>query len=1186
MSSLQKRFALSVLAICLVVFSPMFVSAQIDGLPDGGNPDAVAPSGLSYTNNQSYQVGTAITTLSPTFITQGGATLTFGSSPTLPAGLSINSSTGAITGTPTTATAAANYTITATNSVGNCTFVLNIVVIAVAPSGLSYTNNQSYPVGTAITTLSPTLTSTGGSSIAYSATLPAGLSINPSSGNITGTPTTASAAANYTITATNAVGSTTFALNVTVTATAPSGLSYTNNQSYPIGTAIFTLSPTLTSNGGTTVTYSATLPAGLSINSSTGAITGTPTAVTAAANYTITATNSAGNTTFALNIAVVAIVPTSPLGVSATNGDTQANISYTAPTSDGGSPIIDYTITAIPASGSNIVKTGVTANPYIFTGLTNGVNYTFTVAARNSVGTGAASVVSNSVRPSSSTVYSIIGGVGSWSAGVPINNSSQNVEIAGNLSYNSLTACNNFIVDANVTFTTTATININGDLTNNGTIAGTGTMVVSDQTTPQGGQNINGAGTVNNITINNSLGVTVASGSNKLNITGSLNLQNGTLTTNGNVTLKSLSLANTGVLAPYGVSGNTGTISGNVTVERYIPKGFRAYRDIAPEVYGAGTIFKNWQLNGATTPGYGIFITGPTAYAGSSNAGTTDANGFDKSATSAYNTQDYTFVNGTWTPFTSTSTNLDPFTGYRVLVRGDRTANMYTSPVTNTQAGLAMFNATTLSATGQLVTGTVTYNTVANGGVTNTATGGNTSVGLNATTNGFSLVANPYVAPVQWGTGTGSNSATTTVYGASSSINGSYWYLDPTSSATGKYIAFNALTGAATVSGSGTYSNTGTVPVSTGYIQPGQAVFVQTTGGSPTVVFQETAKAISSTKASVFGTASLSKIYISLLKQTTTGYSNVDGAAVAFNSSFGNKVYGAQDAIKFSGANDNLYISDKGKSLSIDGRLPATASDAISLKMSSPTATAYQLSIDASNYTNNGFEPLLYDAFKNTTKSLGTGTTTISFTVDANNAATFSNRFTILFAPSALPVNSIVASASLSNKVATITWNTVGEKNVAAYEVEKSADAKNFTAIEKVTAKNTATANYNTTDNSVTATTYYRIKAISTAGSISYSNVAKLTYNVQLTTYSLYPNPLKGKTLNVEMGNVASGKYIISIYNALGQRVITQTISHTGGSATHAINIDNVLAAGVYSVTICEANSKQVVHQTNLSVQP
>ena len=763
-------------------------------------------------------------------------------------------------------------------------------------------------------------------------------------------------------------------------------------------------------------------------------------------------------------------------------------------------------------------------------------------------------------------------------------------------------------------------LTVKGTLTNNATISGSGIVTLNSGTT----QTIAGTGgTICNLTLSTSGTVATITGSQ--NITGILKVSTGTtLNTSDNLTLKSTSITNTAIVDQVG-----GTISGTVTVERYIPAGFLGYRDMAPEVYSAtNTIASTWQ-EGATSgavnsaasnphSGYGIFITGPSAaYIDASNAGAIDANGFDKSGTGgSLNSQDYTYVPtydnpatgyGHFKAFDNTSANLDAFKGYRLLIRGDRSPNLYTTNINevgNTAAGKLMYNATTLRAKGQLITGDVTYNY---DGVVNYATGINTTSStvavsgsvpaptsthanaLNTTTNGFSLVANPYVCPVQWSTVyTASGGA------ATSNINGSYWYLDPTSSATGKYIAYNALTGSATTATGTTYFDlngvqktyTGTTVL--GYIQPGQAVFVQSLGATPQVIFQETAKAASSTKAEVFGTSNLSKIYVGLLKQATgaSTYNKVDGAAVAFRFDFGNKVYGPQDATKFSGATDNLSISDKGKNLSIDGRLPATANDAIALKITSPTATAYQLTIDASNYINTGFAPLLYDAYKNTTKALGTGTTTISFTVDAAQTASYQNRFTILFAPSALPVNSMVASASLSNKVATITWNTVGEKSVARYEVEKSTDAKTFITIGQATAKNTASASYATTDNSVTATTYYRIKAISTTGSISYSNIAKLSILNSPLSISLYPNPLKGKVLNVSMDNVSGGKYTVSISNVLGQKVATQTISHEGGSAIHAISFNNTLAAGIYTVSISEAKSKQVVHQTNISVQP
>jgi hypothetical protein len=414
--------------------------------------------------------------------------------------------------------------------------------------------------------------------------------------------------------------------------------------------------------------------------------------------------------------------------------------------------------------------------------------------------------------------------------------------------------------------------------------------------------------------------------------------------------------------------------------------------------------------------------------------------------------------------------------------------------------------------------------------------------------------------------------------------------LDPTHGATGKYWAYNALSGSSsTVTGATlSYTYTPVYTNSAGYIQPGQAFFVETgASGSPTVKFTEATKGSITNLYSVFGTTTpLSKIYVSLETQVKGAYSQVDGAAVAFASGFGNTAYGPQDAHKVFDANDNLYISDKGTTLSIDGRLPATASDAVALNMGNPSTTAYQLKVDATNYVNDGYAPLLYDSYRNTTTAIS-GIDSVAFTIDTAVKASYENRFTILFAPSALAVNSIVASASLSNDIATIVWNTVGEKGESYYEVQKSTDATTFTKIAEATAKNTATASYSATDNNVaTGTTYYRIKAVSQVGTVGYSNVAKLSITNYELGITLYPNPMKGKVLNLSMDNVAAGKYVVSIYNVLGEKVSEQTISHEVGNASHAIAINNTLAAGIYSVVVRDAASSQAVYQGKLSVQP
>lgn len=86
----------------------------------------------------------------------------------------------------------------------------------------------------------------------------------------------------------------------------PSGLSYTpSSASGTVGTAIGSLTPTVT---GTVTSYSVSpaLPLGLSLDTSSGVIRGTPSAVSATASYTVTATNGTGSTTATVTIEVAA----------------------------------------------------------------------------------------------------------------------------------------------------------------------------------------------------------------------------------------------------------------------------------------------------------------------------------------------------------------------------------------------------------------------------------------------------------------------------------------------------------------------------------------------------------------------------------------------------------------------------------------------------------------------------------------------------------------------------------------------------------------------------------------------------------------------------------------------------------------------------------------------------------------
>jgi hypothetical protein len=76
-------------------------------------------------------------------------------------------------------------------------------------------------------------------------------------------------------------------------------------------------------------------------------------------------------------------------------GDAQATVTWTAPASDGGSAITEYTVTSFP-DGLTCTATDPTVG-CVVTGLANDAPYTFTVTATNAVGTGVASDASSPV---------------------------------------------------------------------------------------------------------------------------------------------------------------------------------------------------------------------------------------------------------------------------------------------------------------------------------------------------------------------------------------------------------------------------------------------------------------------------------------------------------------------------------------------------------------------------------------------------------------------------------------------------------------------------------------------------------------------------------------------------------------------------------------------------------------------
>ncbi len=210
-------------------------NADFAGVPStGGTVTVTTPA------SQTGKVGTAASLQISATDTAGG-TLSY-SAAGLPAGLSINATTGLISGTPTTA-GTSTVTVTATDSTGptgTASFTWTVTAAAGNTVTVTSPGNQTGTVGTAASLQIHATDSAAGQTLTYSATgLPAGLSINATTGLISGTPTTASTSS-VTVTATDttaAKGSATFTWTISAATGTCSPAQLLGNPGFETGTA-------------------------------------------------------------------------------------------------------------------------------------------------------------------------------------------------------------------------------------------------------------------------------------------------------------------------------------------------------------------------------------------------------------------------------------------------------------------------------------------------------------------------------------------------------------------------------------------------------------------------------------------------------------------------------------------------------------------------------------------------------------------------------------------------------------------------------------------------------------------------------------------------------------------------------------------------------------------------------------
>ncbi len=335
----------------------------------------VAPASLAITSS-TLSSGTSGTAYSSTLQASGGtAPYTWSiTSGTLPAGLTLSSTTGVISGTPTAA-GTFSFTARVADSASPAQKTSATISLVVAPASLTIISS-TLPSGTSGTAYSSALQASGGTPTytwsVTSGSLPAGLTMSAATGAISGTPT-ATGTSSFTATVNDNGNPVQKKSATTSIVVAPASLTITYSTLLS-GTQGTSYSSSLQASGGTApYTWSVTsgsLPAGLTLSATTGVISGTPTA-TGTSSFTATVTDS-GSPAQTKSVTTSIVVASSSLTItSSTLPAGTSGTAYSSPLqASGGTPAYTWSIASgsLPAGLTLAATTGVISGTPTATG--------------------------------------------------------------------------------------------------------------------------------------------------------------------------------------------------------------------------------------------------------------------------------------------------------------------------------------------------------------------------------------------------------------------------------------------------------------------------------------------------------------------------------------------------------------------------------------------------------------------------------------------------------------------------------------------------------------------------------------------------------------------------------------------------------------------------------------------------
>lgn len=314
------------------------------------------------------------------------------------------------------------------------------------------------------------------------------------------------------------------------------------------------------------------------------------------------------------------------------------------------------------------------------------------------------------------------------------------------------------------------------------------------------------------------------------------------------------------------------------------------------------------------------------------------------------------------------------------------------------------------------------------------------------------------------------------------------------------------------------------------------------------------------------------------------GTTLMDGNMTNYNNIYSNAIDG-YDIWKMSNFGENFGILRSTANLVVERRALITSADTTYFRMWNMQQRNYRIQVIAEKLHTSNLMGFVRDSYLNQDFPIDLNDTTdINFTVNSQAGSSAADRFKLIYvnlsvAAGTLPVNFTGLTASRKSNNIQLSFSVANEINMHQYVVQHSADGRLFKDITTIAPSGAGSSKtYQTFDvQTATATHFYRIKGISIGGKEQFSVIAKVSAQSNQPAIQVYPNPITGKSMQIELNNTIAGTHQLVAISNIGQRFVLPSLKIAGTQQMQTVQLPGSMAPGVYRLQVTAPDAKVLV---------